>query len=56
MFESIGHPVVRLIRTSIGPLRLRGLKLGQSRDLSKEELSALRGVLNYVTKVSIDDN
>ena len=56
MFESIGHPVVRLVRTSLGPLRLRGLKSGQSRDLSKEELSALRGVLNQVPKVSIDDN
>ena len=56
MFESIGHPVVRLIRTSIGPLRLRGLKSGQSRDLSKEELNALRGVLNHVSKVNIDDN
>ena len=46
MFQSIGHPVVRLIRTSFGPLRLRGLKPGQARDLSAAELSVLRGVLN----------
>ncbi len=51
MFQSIGHPVVRLVRTSIGPLRLRGLKSGQSRDLSKEELRVLRGVLNGVIDV-----
>ena len=48
MFQSIGHPVIRLVRTSLGPLQLRGLKLGHSRDLSKEELRLLRGVLSDV--------
>ena len=48
MFQSIGHPEIRLVRTSLGPLQLRGLKLGHSRDLSKEELRLLRGVLSDV--------
>ena len=42
MFETIGHPVVRLRRTALGPLRLRGLKLGAARNLVREELEALR--------------
>ena len=42
MFDAIGHPVRRLRRTQIGPLRLRGLKPGQARDLSAAELAALR--------------
>ena len=52
MFQSIGHPVIRLVRTSLGPLQLRGLKLGHSRDLSKEELRLLRGVLSDVPTTS----
>jgi len=42
MFETIGHPVVRLRRTALGPLRLRGLKVGEARNLVREELEALR--------------
>lgn len=42
MFDAIGHPVLRLRRTALGPLRLRGLKPGETRDLSQLELGALR--------------
>jgi pseudouridine synthase len=42
MFEAIGHPVVRLRRIRFGPLGDRGLKVGVARELSREELNALR--------------
>ena len=42
MLEHIGHPVVRLRRTHIGPLHVRGLKLGDHRELSRDEVDALR--------------
>ena len=48
MFEIIGHPVVRLRRTALGPLRLRGLKLGEARNLVSGELKALRRAVAVV--------
>ena len=42
MFESIGHPVVRLRRVQLGPIRIRGLKPGDVRELSSEEVESLR--------------
>ena len=41
MFESIRHPVMRLRRVSIGFLKLGNLKLGESRQLSPEEVRKL---------------
>jgi 23S rRNA pseudouridine2605 synthase len=41
MCESIGHPVLRLVRSRIGPLADRRLKPGQWRELTSEELRAL---------------
>lgn len=41
MFERVGYPVLRLVRTRIGPLRLNGLRPGEWRDLTPEELTAL---------------
>ncbi len=41
MFDAVGHPVRRLSRTAIGPVRLGGLKSGDLRDLTREELGAL---------------
>lgn len=41
MMDSIGHPVRRLSRISIGPIRLGQLQLGQTRDLTSAELGAL---------------
>ncbi len=38
----LGHPVHRVIRVRIGPLRLGNLKLGQWRALTGAEVSALR--------------
>lgn len=41
MFEAVGHPVQRLSRTAIGPVRLGQLKVGELRELSRDELGAL---------------
>ena len=41
MFEQVGHPVRRLTRTHIGPLRLGQLKLGETRELTRDELGSL---------------
>jgi 23S rRNA pseudouridine2605 synthase len=41
MLEAVGHPVVRLVRTRIGPLRLEGLRTGQVRKLTVDEVRAL---------------
>jgi 23S rRNA pseudouridine2605 synthase len=39
--EAIGHPVRRLSRIGIGPVRLGNLKVGEYRDLTREELGGL---------------
>ncbi|HEX2049989.1 MAG TPA: pseudouridine synthase [Actinomycetota bacterium] len=41
MFEAVGHPVVRLARTAIGPLELGRLKPGSLRRLAPDEVRAL---------------
>ena len=41
MCEAIGHPVVRLVRTRIGPLTDRTLKPGEWRALTQDEVRAL---------------
>lgn len=42
MFEAIGHEVIGLSRTTLGPLSLRGLQPGQYRYLDLREIKALR--------------
>jgi 23S rRNA pseudouridine2605 synthase len=41
MCEAVGHPVVRLVRTRIGPLAERRLKPGEWRSLTTAEVRAL---------------
>ncbi len=41
MCEAVGHPVVRLVRTRIGPLAERSLAPGEWRALSQDEVRAL---------------
>jgi 23S rRNA pseudouridine2605 synthase len=41
MCEAIGHPVIRLVRTRIGPLTDTKLKAGEWRHLTSEEVIAL---------------
>ena len=42
MCEAVGHPVISLKRTRIGPLLLRGMRGGECRLLSKQEVDQLR--------------
>lgn len=41
LLDAVGHPVVELTRTVFGPVRLGGLGVGRSRELSREELGDL---------------
>jgi len=41
MFDEVGHPVVDLVRTQIGPIRLGMLKSGTIRPLINKELGTL---------------
>jgi 23S rRNA pseudouridine2605 synthase len=45
VFAKLGLPVQRLTRIEIGPIRDRGLKLGEWRTLGREEIEALLGAL-----------
>jgi 23S rRNA pseudouridine2605 synthase len=42
MLEQIGYPAVKLLRTRVGPLHVRGLPSGASRDLTPGELEQIR--------------
>ena len=42
MLQAVGHPVRRLHRSRYGPLTLDGLKVGQWRELTREELASLQ--------------
>ena len=46
MCEAVGLEVARLKRTAIGPIRLGMLKPGAVRELSKEELRAIRTAIS----------
>ncbi|MFF5297270.1 pseudouridine synthase [Paractinoplanes globisporus] len=41
MMDAVGHPVTRLIRTAVGPIRLGDLRPGGFRHLSPAEVTAL---------------
>jgi 23S rRNA pseudouridine2605 synthase len=41
LLDSVGHPVQKLTRTRIGPVALGGLKPGELRELTREELGEL---------------
>jgi 23S rRNA pseudouridine2605 synthase len=41
MFEEVGYPVQRLVRTSIGPIKLGDLRVGRHRRLNPGEVAAL---------------
>jgi 23S rRNA pseudouridine2605 synthase len=41
MFGEVGHPVSRLVRTAIGPIKLGDLKMGRTRRLTRGEIAAL---------------
>ncbi|MFZ5826967.1 MAG: pseudouridine synthase [Bacillota bacterium] len=41
MFEAVGHEVIHLKRTTLGPLHLKDLQVGQWRELTEQEIRAL---------------
>jgi 23S rRNA pseudouridine2605 synthase len=41
MMAAVGHPVSRLIRTAVGPIRLGDMRPGGFRHLSNAEIAAL---------------
>jgi 23S rRNA pseudouridine2605 synthase len=41
LLAEVGHPVIRLSRTAIGPVRLASLRTGQVRELTSAELGSL---------------
>ncbi|MEX1272019.1 MAG: MFS transporter, partial [Acidimicrobiia bacterium] len=43
MCEAVGHPVLRLVRTAIGPISDRSLEPGSWRVLTANEVAALYG-------------
>ncbi len=55
MCESVGHPVVRLRRVAIGPIRDRTLRPGQFRDLTPGEVTALRRAADGKAPAAPDD-
>ena len=42
MCKAINHPVLRLRRIAMGEIRLKGLKVGEYRHLTKEEIEYLK--------------
>jgi len=47
MLSVVGHPVKRLRRTHIGDVALKGLRPGQWRDLSKQEITSLQNSVRH---------
>jgi len=41
LLDAMGHPVRRLTRTAIGPVQLTGLRSGELRELTRDELGTL---------------
>lgn len=41
LFEQLGHPVIDLVRTQIGPVKLGNLRSGNLRELTNKELGSL---------------
>jgi 23S rRNA pseudouridine2605 synthase len=46
LLDAVGHPVQRLVRATIGPVRLGGLRAGAVRELSRDELAELHRLVD----------
>ena len=51
MTAAVGHPTLRLVRIGLGPLSLEGLEPGQWRELTEQELAALRAMVALGSRV-----
>ena len=47
MTAAVGCPTLRIVRVAIGPLTLRGLQPGEWRELTPDELAALRRMTRF---------
>ena len=54
MLDAVGHPVVRLIRTRIGPITDRRLAPGEWRELTPDELRALEAAISQAGRPGRD--
>jgi 23S rRNA pseudouridine2605 synthase len=54
LLDAVGHPVQRLVRTSIGPVRLGGLRAGAARELTRTELAELHRLVDKAAKQQVD--
>lgn len=54
MCEKIGHPVIRLVRTHVGPLEMRKLGSGEVRTLSIRELNAIKSAAGLVPQKTVN--
>jgi pseudouridine synthase len=52
MLAAVGSPVKKLERVAMGPLQLKGLAVGEWRELTKVELQALRRAVDKAGKVA----
>lgn len=52
MMLRLGHPVKKLCRVQMGPLRLKGLAVGEWRDLTPGEISALHRAANAMAEAT----
>jgi 23S rRNA pseudouridine2605 synthase len=50
MLEALGGKVLKLVRVKLGPLTLQGLKIGEWRDLTVDEIAALKRMLGMKSK------
>ncbi len=55
MLDAVGHPVQRLVRTRIGPLRDPQLRPGSWRELTQDELRALERAVSEVLEPGSGD-
>jgi 23S rRNA pseudouridine2605 synthase len=46
LLDAVGHPVERLVRTAIGPVRLGGQRAGTVRELTRVELAGLHQLVD----------
>jgi 23S rRNA pseudouridine2605 synthase len=46
LLDQVGHPVERLVRTQIGPVRLGGQRVGSLRELTPAELASLHQLVD----------
>jgi 23S rRNA pseudouridine2605 synthase len=46
LLAAVGHPVERLVRTAVGPVRLGGQRAGSIRDLTRAELAELHRLVD----------